>query len=285
MSFENELEAFHSYAEALPNNCIFLVDTYDTLQGVRHAIEVGKKLHERGYKLGGIRLDSGDLAWLSIEARKLLDAAGFNDTSILASNDLNERLIASLKQQGAKIDRWGVGTMLVTAYDQPALGGVYKLAALRKPNGQWDYKLKLSEQSAKSTTPGVLQVRRFRDGGQFTGDAIYDETRTLPEEVTIVDPADMTRRKTFPQHCAREDVLVPVLRAGKCIYDLPSLEKIRSRAQGQLKMLHHGVRRFDNPHSYPAGLELSLYEFKTDLILKTRRELNRSLRPSSNENR
>ena len=283
MSFESELDAFNAYADAMPNNCIFLVDTYDTLQGVRNAIEVGGKLRERGFKLGGIRLDSGDLAYLSIEARKLLDAAGFRDAAIVASNDLNERLIVSLKQQGAAINIWGVGTMLVTAYDQPALGGVYKLSALRKANGQWDYKLKLSEQSAKSSTPGVLQVRRFKDGAQFAGDAIYDESRPLSEPVTIVDPADSTRRKTFPESCAYEDLLIPILRAGKCVYELSPLEKTRERAQAQLKMLHPGIKRFDNPHSYPAGLELSLYELKTDLILKTKRELHRSANGSTDE--
>jgi nicotinate phosphoribosyltransferase len=125
MSFGSELEAFNAYADALPNNCTFLVDTYDSLEGVRHAVEVGKRLRKKGHKLVGIRLDSGDLAYLSIEARKILNASGFKDAVIVASNDLNEYIIASLKQQGAAIDVWGVGTMLVTAYDQPALGGVY----------------------------------------------------------------------------------------------------------------------------------------------------------------
>ena len=131
MSFESELEAFEAYAKAMPNNCVFLVDTYDTLEGVRHAIEVGRRLRQRGHEMVGIRLDSGDLAYLSIEARKILDDAGFPKAKILASNDLDEHLIADLKQQGATIAVWGVGTRLVTAYDQPALGGVYKLSALR----------------------------------------------------------------------------------------------------------------------------------------------------------
>src|SRR5207247_6423562 len=130
--------------------------------GVRHAVEAGKRLRKQGHKLAGIRLDSGDLAYLSIKARKILDAAGFEDADILASNDLNEHLIASLKQQGAAINVWGVGTMLVTAYDQPALGGVYKLSAICKPDGTRDYKVKLSEQAVKVTNPGVLQVRRFQ---------------------------------------------------------------------------------------------------------------------------
>jgi nicotinate phosphoribosyltransferase len=273
MSFENELEAFNTYADALPNNCILLVDTYDTIRGVQHAIEVGKRLRKRGHKLAGIRLDSGDLAYLSIEARKMLDAAGFKQAIIVGSNDLNEHLIASLKQQNAAINTWGVGTMLVTAYDQPALGGVYKLSAIRKTDGTWDHKIKLSEQTAKVTNPGILQVRRFRNGNEFIGDAIYDETRPLPRRVTIADPADATRRKHFQAGTKYEDLLVPIFRCGKLAYDLPSLDAIRARAQQQLAMLHPGVRRFENPHQYPAGLELTLHEFKTELILRAKGEL------------
>ncbi|MGN6644139.1 MAG: nicotinate phosphoribosyltransferase, partial [Verrucomicrobiota bacterium] len=223
MSFNHETEAFQTYADALPNNCIFLVDTFDTLEGVRHAIAVGRQLKKKGHQLGGIRLDSGDLAYLSIEARKLLDAAGFKKAVIIASNDLNEQLITSLKQQGAKINMWGVGTMLVTAYDQPALGGVYKLSAIRNPDGSWQHKVKLSEQAAKVTNPGVLNVRRFRKGTEFIGDAIYDETRPLPSETVIVDPTDATRRKHFSPPTKHEDLLVPVFRKGKLVYTLPAL--------------------------------------------------------------
>lgn len=273
MSFGSELEAFETYAEALPNNCVFLVDTYNTIEGVRHAVKVGKKLKERGHKLAGIRLDSGDLAYLSIEARKILDEGGFTDAAIMASNDLNEHLITSLKHQGAKISVWGVGTMLVTAYDQPALGGVYKLSAIRKADGGWDYKIKLSEQSAKVTNPGVLQVRRFREGGEFVGDAIYDETRALDGEIAIVDPTDVTRRKRFVSEVEREDLLVPIFRAGKLEYRAPTLEAIRARAREQLSMLHAGIKRFENPHRYPAGLELQLHEFKMELILRAKGEV------------
>jgi nicotinate phosphoribosyltransferase len=270
MSFDTELDAFNTYADSLPNNCVFLVDTFKTLEGVRHAVKVGKRLRERGHKLAGIRLDSGDLAYLSIEARKILDAAGFNDAAILATNDLNEHLIASLKQQGAKINVWGVGTQLVTAYDQPALGGVYKLAAVRKENGEWDYKIKLSEQTAKVTNPGVLQVRRYKTENEFIGDAIYDETRPLPRDIMIVDPSDTTRRKHFASSAEFEQLLVPVFRAGKLVYNSPTLDAIRTRGQDQLKMLHPGIKRFDNPHQYPAGLELSLHELKTQLILRSK---------------
>ena len=273
MAFESELDAFNAYADALPNNCIFLVDTYESLEGVRRAVEAAKRLRKRGYKLGGIRLDSGDLAYLSIEARKILDKAGFKDAVIVGSNDLNEHLIASLKQQGAAINVWGVGTMLVTAYDQPALGGVYKLSAIRKPDGTWSHKVKLSEQTVKVTNPGVLQVRRFREDKEFIGDAIYDETRPLPGSITVVDPIDATRRKHFSAKTKFEDLLVPALRHGRVVYDSPSLDSIRARAQKQLSMLHTGIKRFDNPHQYPAGLELTLHRFKTELILRAKGEI------------
>jgi len=270
MSFEDEPTAFQAYAEAMPNNCIFLVDTYDTLTGVRRAIEVGQRLRAQGHALAGIRLDSGDLAYLSIEARKLLDAAGFPDAVIVGSNDLDEHLITSLKQQRAAINVWGVGTKLATAYDQPALGGVYKLTALRQPNGTWTPKIKLSEQTAKVTNPGFLQVRRFRSQTEFIGDAIYDESQPVPKEFVIVDPIDATRRKHFPSGSSSEDLLLPVLRQGELVNDLPSLEAIRARAQQQLSMLHAGIKRFENPHQYPAGLELTLHELKTNLILQAR---------------
>jgi nicotinate phosphoribosyltransferase len=272
MSFDNEKQAFEEYARALPNNCIFLVDTYDSLEGVRHAVEVGKELRQRGSELAGIRLDSGDLAFLSIEARKILDQGGFPNALIVGSNDLDEHLIESLKNQRATINVWGVGTRLVTAYDQPALGGVYKLSAIRKPGGAWEHKVKLSEQATKITNPGILQVRRFRTEKEFVGDAIYDLELGLPAGVTIVDPLDVTRRKHFEPDSAYEDLLVPILREGKVVYQTPTLDEIRQRVQQQLAMLHPGIKRSVNPHQYPAGLELRLHELKTQLVLKARRE-------------
>jgi nicotinate phosphoribosyltransferase len=272
MAFPDELTAFRTYAKAMPNNCIFLVDTYDTLKGVKNAITVGLEMRTRGHEMIGIRLDSGDLAYLSIEARKMLDAAGFPKARILASNDLDEHIIASLKEQGAQIDTWGVGTKLVTAYDQPALGGVYKLSAIRDANGNWDYKLKLSEQVAKTSTPGIHQVRRFRDETGFIGDAIYNCETPLPEEVVIVDPTDFTRRKHIPAGTAGEDLLQPIFRRGRATVPLPSIHESRARTSKQLDLLHPGIKRFVNPHAYPAGLELGLHELKTKLILKARGE-------------
>jgi nicotinate phosphoribosyltransferase len=256
----------------MPNNCVFLVDTYDTLEGVRHAAAVGRRLREQGHRLAGIRLDSGDLAYLSVEARKILDAAGLKDARILASNDLDEHLIASLKAQGAAITVWGVGTRLVTAYDQPALGGVYKLSAIRKPDGDWEHKVKLSEQTAKLTDPGILQVRRYRSEEEFVGDAIYDITHPPGASVTIVDALDLTRRKQFRAGTAYEDLLVPVFRGGELVYASPRLEATRERTQRQLAGFHAGIKRFANPHQYPAGLEESLHDLKTRLVLQARGE-------------
>jgi nicotinate phosphoribosyltransferase len=223
--------------------------------------------------MAGIRLDSGDLAFLSIKAREILDAAGFQDAAIVASNDLDEHIIASLKQQGAKINVWGVGTKLVTAHDQPALGGVYKLSAIREPGGSWQHKMKLSEQAAKVTNPGLLQVRRFRSEKEFLGDAIYDQSRPAPAGMTIVDPLDPTRRKHFGPDVPSEDLLVPIFRRGELVCRVPDSARARERVQAQLGMLHAGVKRFANPHQYPAGLELSLHDLKTQLIFQARGEL------------
>ncbi|HVR42099.1 MAG TPA: nicotinate phosphoribosyltransferase [Thermoanaerobaculia bacterium] len=271
MAFESEIEAFEAFAKALPDNCIFLVDTYDTLQGVRNAVEVGRRLRERGSEMVGIRLDSGDLAYLSIEARKILDESGFPDAKILASNDLDEWIITSLKQQGAKIDLWGVGTRLATAYDQPALGGVYKLAALRNDLGSWEYRIKLSEQTAKISVPGVLQVRRFRRNGADLGDMIFDELAPPdPAERLIIDPLDPTRQKRFDESATWEDLLVPIFRGGELVYRVPPLEESRERTLGELDSLHPTTRRFVNPHVYPVGLARNLHELRTRLVLEAR---------------
>jgi len=274
MSFDTEPEAFEQYAKAMPNNCVFLVDTYDTLEGVRNAVEMGKKLRASGHEMVGIRLDSGDLNYLSVEARKILDAGGFPKAAIVASNDLDEHIITSLKQQGAKISIWGIGTHMVTAYDQPALGGVYKLAAIREGNGEWQHKVKLSEQAIKVSTPGIQQVRRFVetvDGqAQFMADMIYDELLGVENDAIMVDPADLTRRKKFSAQFSHEDLLKPIFRAGKCVYTEPTLAETRQRAQQQLQCFHSGVKRFVNPHKYPVGLEQNLHELKTKLILQAR---------------
>jgi nicotinate phosphoribosyltransferase len=270
MCHDDELTAFREYARAMPNNCVFLVDTYDTLQGVRHAVTVGRELRRLGHEMIGIRLDSGDLAALSIEARRILDEGGFPQAAIVASNDLDERIVATLQDQDARINVWGVGTRLVTGSEDPALGGVYKLSAIRLPGEPWQYKVKLSEQTVKISTPGVLQVRRYYAGGVPLADAIIDENAPSDERMTIVDPLDLTRRRTVPDGAASEDLLVPVFRGGRRVYDLPDLESIRRRAAGQLEAFPGPIKRFVNPHEYFVGLERGLHERKTRLILQER---------------
>jgi nicotinate phosphoribosyltransferase len=270
MAFDHEEESFREYAKAMPNNCVFLVDTYDTLEGVRRAVKIGLELKREGHLLGGIRLDSGDLAYLSIEARKILDRAGFTQASIVASSDLDEHVITSLKAQGAQITIWGVGTRLATAYDQPALGGVYKLGAIRSPGGEWEYKVKLSEQAIKISTPGIQQVRRFRAEREYIGDAIYDVELGLPPDALIVDPLDMTRRKRMAPETHSEDLLAPIFQKGKLVYQSPALKDIRARTLNELELFHSGIKRFLNPHQYPVGLESRLHDLKTQLILRAR---------------
>jgi nicotinate phosphoribosyltransferase len=270
MAFDDELAAFDAYARALPNNCIFLVDTYDTLEGVRHAVTVGRALRLRGQELAGIRLDSGDLAYLSSEARKILDAAGFEKTAILASNDLDERIIESLKGQGAAITIWGVGTRLVTGGEQSALGGVYKLGAVRRAGQGWERKVKLSEQAVKTSNPGIHQVRRYRDETGWIADVIYDVELGIGAEDVMIDPLDPTRRKRLPAGPEAQDLLVPVFRAGRCVYLQPTLHETRARVREQLAGFHGGIKRFVNPHRYPVGLEGRLFDLKTELILKAR---------------
>ncbi len=270
MCFEDELEAFSAYARAMPNNVVFLVDTYNTLQGVRHACQVGQRLREQGHELLGVRLDSGDLAYLSVEARKILDEAGFPEAKILATNELDEHLITSLKQQHAAITVWGVGTRLATAFDQPAMGGVYKLSAVRDDEVAWSYRIKLSEQTAKTSIPGLLQVRRFQLAGEYIGDAIYNLAEPFTEPMTLIDPQDLTRRKTMPPDARHEDLLKPIFRQGRCVYDAPSIAEVRRRTQDQLRGFHAGIKRFLNPHLYPVGLERRLHELRMELILKAR---------------
>lgn len=270
MSFDDELEAFRTFAKAMPNNCVLLVDTFDTLEGVKKAVQVGLEMKSRNEHMLGIRLDSGDLAYLSIEARKILDEAGLKDVKIVASNDLDENLILSLKQQGAKIDVWGVGTKLVTAYDQPALGGVYKLAAMREHQGVFQNRIKLSEQAVKTTNPGIHQVRRFTVEGFFVGDMIYD-VRAIPKnDFVMMDPFDPTRRKVFSQNDSFEDLLKPVVKNGKIIYQNPSLEEIKSVRAHDISKLHPTSRRFTFPHVYPVGLESGLQSIKNEMILNLR---------------
>ncbi len=269
----DEREAFRAYADAMPGNATFLVDTYDTLDGVRHAIEVGHELRAKGHALVGIRLDSGDLAHLSVQARHLLDEAGFTDTKIVASNDLDEGLIASIIEQGACIDIWGVGTKLVTAYDQPALGGVYKLGANRDEHGAWHDAIKLSEQPIKISNPGILQVRRLRRGAELVGDVIYDSERGLEQPIALHDIDDPHRAPLSPASDAFEDLLVPILDRGAPVGPEPMLEDARKRAAADLAMLSPRTKRFMNPQPYPVGLDDHVHRRKLELVAAARSKL------------
>ena len=265
----DELEAFRQYAEAQPGNCTFLVDTYDTLEGVKNAITVGRELRARGHELAGIRLDSGDLADLSIRARALLDEAGFPDAKIVASNDLDEHLIQDIQDQGARIDVWGVGTKLVTAFDQPALGGVYKLGAVRDEAGVWHESIKLSEQPIKISNPGILQVRRLRRGDEYVGDVIFDsehgcETPCLLHH--IQNPVEQPVRPAFDH---ADDLLTTVMDRGKVVA-MPDLEAARARAARDLAMLSVRTKRFSNPQPYPVGLDGHVHRRKQQLIAEAR---------------
>ncbi len=277
MVFDDEQESFQKYAESLPNNCVFLVDTYDTIMGVEKAIEVGKWLKKQGKKLLGIRLDSGDLAQLSIKSRKMLDAAGFQDTQIFASNELDEVLITELKRQGAQITIWGVGTNLVTSHDQPSLDGVYKLSAIRDPGGPWKYKLKLSEQMLKVSNPGILQVRRFYDENENIADMIYDVDNPPKDPCRIVDPLDPSRQKLIQGSLSHRDLLIPIFKNGKRVYSLPTLSEIHDFTQEELAHFQVGIKRFINPHQYNHGMEYSLYQKKFELIKEIRSHISHTI--------
>ena len=257
MCFEDELKAFETYAEVMPGNCVLLVDTYDTIKGIKNAIKVGHQLKEKGLALGGIRLDSGDLAQLSIQARKMLDEAGLEKTAIVASNDLDEYKIKALKDRGAKITVWGVGTRLITAYDQPALGGVYKLAALRGTGGAWNYKIKRSEDIGKVTNPGVLQVRRFFAKEKPVGDMIYNQENT-PVSSNLISEKK-TKVVNFEGNTFK-DLMVPIFRAGTLVYKSRDIHDIRNRCLKQ-QDLFKAVEG-----SYPNGLEEGLYRLKMEMI-------------------
>ncbi len=266
MSFDSERESFQAYAQAMPNNSIFLVDTYDTAAGIANAIRAGRWLREQGHEMIGVRLDSGDLASLSVEARRLLDEAGFPEAKIVASGDLDEHSIAELYDRGAPIAILGVGTKLATGYDDPALGGVYKLSALRDEEGNWQPKLKTSNDPVKSSNPGFLQTRRFAKDGNFLCDVIYDELQPPATDWTMLDSSRPGGGRPVAAKATSEDLLVPVLRAGKPVYQPPSIKESRQRTYDQLAQLPEETRRLKNPSAFRVGLEQGLYERKARLI-------------------
>jgi len=270
MSFPDELSAFRAYAETFPDNCLLLVDTYDTLRsGVPNAITVFKELREKGYEGTGIRLDSGDLAYLSKKARKMLDEAGFPNAKIFASNDLDEQSIWDLKAQGAKIDLWGVGTKLITSNDFPALGGVYKLAA-EEVNGKWIPRIKISENPAKITTPGCKQVHRLYDeSGKAMADLIMLDDEVLDETkpLTIFDPDRPWKQMTLVNYKQKE-LLVPIYVDGKRVYETPDLMDIQAYAKAELDTLWDEYKRLTLPHEYKVDLSEKLYLLKQEMLRK-----------------
>ncbi|MCI8625971.1 MAG: nicotinate phosphoribosyltransferase [Lachnospiraceae bacterium] len=272
MSFPDELTAFRTYARMYPDNATLLVDTYDTLRsGVPNAIKVFTELRDSGNMpvKYGIRLDSGDLAYLSKKARKLLDAAGFTDASICASSDLDEYLISSLKSQHAAVDSWGVGTNLITSKDCPAFGGVYKLAAIER-DGVFEPKIKLSENSWKVTNPGNKTIYRIYDTeGKLKADliALTEEEIDPKQPLLLFDPVE-TWKKTLlhPGEYTMKELLVPVFEGGKCVYTSPSVMDIRAYCAQDIDTLWDESRRLVNPHRVYIDLSKRLWNLKQTLL-------------------
>ena len=274
MSFSDEYTAFKTYADLYPSACILLVDTYDTLKsGVPNAIRVFQEMRSAGIPLTfyGIRLDSGDLAYLSKKARAMLDEAGFPDAVISASNDLDEFLIESLKAQGAAITSWGVGTNLITAKDNPAFGGVYKLAAVMGQDGEFIPRIKLSENTEKVTNPGNKTIYRIyeKDSGKIKADliALVGETFEESEPLLLFDPAEPWKKTRLPagSYTLRQ-LPIPVFLNGKCCYESPRVMDIRSYCQQELATLWDETKRFVNPHQVYVDLSQKLYDIKIALL-------------------
>ena len=274
MSFPDEYTAFKTYAQLYPDACILLVDTYDTLkQGVPDAIRVFREMKAAGYPMKGygIRLDSGDLAYLSKKARKMLDDAGFPDAVISASSDLDEFLIDSLKTQGAAITSWGVGTNLITSKDCPAFGGVYKLAAVRDENGQFMPKIKLSENTEKVTNPGNKKIIRIyeKDSHKIKADLItlVEETFDPSQDLVIFDPIETWKEtRLLGGTYEMREIMVPVFLGGECVYTSPSVMEIRDYAAQELDTLWEESRRLMNPHQVYVDLSDKLFDMKKRLL-------------------
>lgn len=267
MSFDSELEAFEKYAEIYPDNCLLLVDTYDTLKsGVPNAIKVFDKLKAQGHKPVGIRLDSGDLAYLSKKARVMLDEAGHNDCLIFATNDLDEDILLSLDTQDAKIDVYGIGTKLITSYNNASLGGVYKLCALEE-NGELVPKIKISNSHEKTTNPGVKKVVRIYKDGMAQADLICleDEVFDTSKPLTIFHPQYTWKRITFENYEVRE-LMQPVFRDGKLVYDKPTLAQINDNEDKNISEFFPEYRRVVNTQEYKVDLSEKLWKLKQTLL-------------------
>ncbi|KIH70221.1 nicotinate phosphoribosyltransferase [Salinicoccus roseus] len=267
-AYGDDYDAFRAYAES-HKDCVFLVDTFDTLKsGVPNAIKVAK---EYGDKINfiGIRLDSGDIAYLSKEARKMLDDAGFHDVKIIVSNDLDEVTILSLLSQGAKVDSWGIGTKLITAYDQPALGAVYKLVAIENDEGELENRIKISGNPEKVTTPGKKNIHRIinKNTGMSEGEYIthFGEEIKQDEPLLMFHPIHTMKRKLIRSYRAVE-LLKDIFTDGECVYELESVDTIKRRHEERLGLLWEEYKRFLNPEEYPVDLSRELWQIKQDLI-------------------
>lgn len=273
--FDTEYEAFKTYCEYYPQNAVLLVDTYNTLKsGIPNAIRAFQEvLVPKGITNFGIRLDSGDIAYLSKKARKMLDAAGLQNCKIVVSNSLDEYLIQDLMAQKAEIDLFGVGERMITARSTPVFGGVYKLVAVEQPDGSIQPKIKISENITKITNPHFKKVYRFydRETGKAIADelCLYDETIDDRQPHTIFDPIATWKTKEITNFTARE-LLVPIFQNGKCVYQKPSLLEIRTYCQEQIALLWDEVKRFENPHTYYVDLSAALWNVKQNLLKQNR---------------
>lgn len=269
MSFHDEISAFRAYAEHFPDSCLLLVDTYNTLEsGMPNAIEVFKELEAKGHKPLGIRIDSGDIAYLSKKARKMLDEAGFEDAIVVASGDLDEELIWDLKAQGAAVDSWGVGTALITSRNNPALGGVYKLSA-KEEDGELIPEMKVSDNPWKITNPGYKKVTRLysKSNDKAIADLIMldDETIDESEPFTIFDPIETWKKMTLRNYYTR-DLLVPIYIDGELKYESPTVLEIQEYSKKELSTLWGEYKRLKNPHVYKVDLSQKLYDLKQRLL-------------------
>lgn len=264
MAFDTEIKAFSSFADSMPNNCIFLIDTYDTIEGVKKAIEVAK---QKQLSLLGVRLDSGDLLKLSKKVQKILDEENLPDVKIMASNELDEYLIEELKKKNSPISLWGVGTNLITAKDQPALDGVYKLTAIQNKESIWEDKIKLSEQLAKTTIPGRLQVRRYIEKEKYVADLLYDNRKDLPEKPT----GFMKEKEKNFSYTRYQDLLQPIFHKGKKVYEAPTLKESQSKTKQELSMLSKEHKKLKKPTHYPIYLEKELHKTRKKLIEESKK--------------
>lgn len=268
-SFDSEIEAFQGFAQVFPNDCVFLVDTYDTMEGIRNAVKVAGEMEKSGSRLFGIRIDSGDLAYYSKAARAILDEEGFSYVKILASSDLDEWIIESLREQGARIDIWCVGTKLMTSYQTPALGVVYKLMAADRGDGILVPKIKISENPSKVTNPGVKKIVRFYNGNdRMIGDLLAQVDEPVPENrpVTAHHPMYDYMKKTYRPPYTAQEIMIPVFLKGRQVYDPPGLDAIRERAQSDIESLEPEYKRLPNPHIYKVSLSDELHRMKKKLL-------------------